>query len=101
MRRRDFIAGLGSAAVWPVVARAQQPAMPVVAVVHGGTPEGAERSAIPFRIGLGEQGFVDGRNVAIEYHRLEGQYERLPPLIADLVRRRVTVIATPGGAPIP
>jgi putative tryptophan/tyrosine transport system substrate-binding protein len=94
MRRREFIAGLGAAA-WPVVARAQQPA-PVVGFFDGGSADGSAIYAAAFRNGLGETGFLEGRNVAIEFHWLDGQYDGLPALIADLVRRRVAVIATPG-----
>jgi putative tryptophan/tyrosine transport system substrate-binding protein len=95
MRRREFIVGLG-ALTWPLTARAQQATLPVVAFVNGGTPEGAARYVAAFHAGLGEHSFVDNRNVTIEYHWLEGQTERLPNLIAGLVRRRVTVIVTAG-----
>jgi putative ABC transport system substrate-binding protein len=94
MRRREFIAGLGSAAVWPLVARAQQSALPVVGVIDPGSPQPDLVAA--FRAGLGEYGYVDGRNITVEYHWLEGQSISLPALIGDLVRRRVAVIATPG-----
>jgi putative ABC transport system substrate-binding protein len=96
IRRREFIAGLGSAAAWPVVAQAQQPAMSVVGVVNGGSADASSGYAAAFRKGLGETGYVDGQNVTVEYHWLEGQFDRLPALMADLVRRRVAVIATPG-----
>jgi putative tryptophan/tyrosine transport system substrate-binding protein len=96
MRRREFIAGLGSAAAWPVAARTQQPAMPVVGSVSLGSADAAPGNIAAFRKGLGETGFVEGRNVTVEYHWLEGQFDRLPALMADLVRRRVAVIATPG-----
>jgi putative tryptophan/tyrosine transport system substrate-binding protein len=95
MRRRKFIAGLGAAA-WPVVARAQQPGVPVVGLVNGGSPDASTDLVAAFRKGLGETGYVEGRNVTVEYHWIEGQYARLPSLMADLVRRRVAVIATPG-----
>jgi len=95
MRRREFIAGLGSAAAWPVVARAQQPAMPVVGFVNGGSAYASSRNVAAFRKGLNETGHDEGRNVTVEYHWLNGQYDRLPALMADLVRRRVAVIATP------
>jgi putative tryptophan/tyrosine transport system substrate-binding protein len=95
MQRREFIAGLGSAAAWPVVARAQQPAMPVVGFVSGGSLD-VPGYVAAFRKGLGETGYVEGQNVMIEYHWLEDQLDRLPAPMADLVRRRVAVIATPG-----
>jgi putative ABC transport system substrate-binding protein len=96
IRRRDLIAGFGSAAVWPLSARAQQPALPVVGLVNGGSVDGSSRGAAAFRKGLSETGYVEGQNVAVEYQWLDGQYDRLPVLMADWVRRRVAVIATPG-----
>jgi putative ABC transport system substrate-binding protein len=96
MKRREFIAGLGSAAVWPTVGRAQQAAMPVVGFLGA---QLAERPLAAFRKGLGETGYVEGQNVMVEYHWLEGQYDRVPALMADLVRRRVAVIATPLNMP--
>jgi putative tryptophan/tyrosine transport system substrate-binding protein len=100
MRRREFIVGLGSAAAWPLAARAQQPAMPVVAFVNGAAADGTGTagSTAAFRKGLGESAYVEGQNVTVEYHWLDGQYDRLPALTADFVRRRVAVIATPGSA---
>ena len=99
MIRREFITLLGSAAAWPFTARAQQPAMPVVGVVSGESQETSVRRAGAFRKALNEAGYVEGQNVTVEYHWLDGQYDRLPPLMADLVRRRVAVIAIPGSNP--
>jgi putative ABC transport system substrate-binding protein len=96
MRRREFIAGLGGVAVLSVTARAQQTALPVVGVVSGGSADGSEGYVAAFRKGLGEAGYVEGQNVTVEYHWVEGQFDRLPALMTDLVRRRVAVIATPG-----
>jgi putative ABC transport system substrate-binding protein len=95
VNRREFIAGLGSAAAWPVVARAQQAAMPVIGFVSLGAADALADQVAAFRKGLGETGYVEGQNVTVEYHWLEGQFDRLPALMADLVRRRVAVIATP------
>ena len=98
MRRREFVTLTGGAALaFPLTARAQQPAMPIVGFVNGGSPDA--RRAVAFRKGLDETGYVEGQNVTVEYHWLEGQYDRLPSLMADLVRRRVTIIATPGSNP--
>jgi putative tryptophan/tyrosine transport system substrate-binding protein len=96
MRRREFIAGLGSTAAWPLAVQAQQLAVPVIAFLSSGSADGLAAYSDAFRKGLGETGYTDGQNVTIDYHWLEGQYDRLPALMADLVRRRVAVIATPG-----
>src|SRR6266542_968392 len=93
IERRKFLATLGSAAAWPLAARAQQPAMPIVGFVDGRSAEASVRQAAAFRKGLNETGYVEGQNLMVEYHWLEGQYNRLPALMADLVRRRVAVIA--------
>jgi putative tryptophan/tyrosine transport system substrate-binding protein len=95
MRRREFIAALGSAAACPIAGSTQQ-AMPVVGFVNGGSASAFADRARAFRQGLSEAGYVEGQKVMVEYHWLEGQYDDLPALIADLARRRVAVIATLG-----
>jgi len=100
LNRRAFITLLGgAAAAWPRAARAQQPALPVVGFINGGTPEGSARYGAAFRSALSEAGYVEGQNVTVEYHWLEGRNDRAPAIIADLVRRRVAVIAVPGFTP--
>jgi putative ABC transport system substrate-binding protein len=101
--RRKFISLLGGTAVAPIlpplVARAQQPALPLVGFINNGTADAFARYVDAFRKGMRETGYVEGQNVTVEYHWLEGQYDRAPALIADLVQRRVAVIATPGSTP--
>jgi len=99
MRRREFIALLaGAAAARPLVARAQQPPIPVIGFLHSETPDAVRPYVVAFHRALNEAGFTEGQNVAIEYRWAEGQYDKLPELVADLVGRSVTVIVAGGGS---
>jgi putative tryptophan/tyrosine transport system substrate-binding protein len=97
MQRRQFINLIGGAAAWPFAARAQRPTMPLIGFLHSGSPEVTPSLLAGFRKGLIETGYIEGRNVAIEYSWAYNDLDRLPELAADLIRRRVTVIATPNG----
>src|SRR5262245_56952102 len=97
LRRRDFITLVGGVVAWPCAARAQQPSMSVVGFLSGVSPDGYTERLRSFRQGLKDTGYVEGENVTIEYRWAENQFDRLPVLAADLVRRRVAVIATSGG----
>jgi putative tryptophan/tyrosine transport system substrate-binding protein len=97
MRRREFITLIGGTAAWPVAARAQQqPTLPMIGFLQAGSAEAFAPPAAAFRNGLREAGYVEGENVTVDYHWLEGRYDRLPEVIADLIRRGVAVIVTPG-----
>ena len=98
MRRRDLIALLGSAAVaWPVGARAEQPAIPVIGFLSSGSPNAYAGRVAGFRKGLNEWGYIEGQDVAIEFRWAQGQYDRLPVFAADLVSQKVAVIVSSGG----
>jgi putative tryptophan/tyrosine transport system substrate-binding protein len=100
MRWREFIGGLGvAAAAWPLAARAQQPAMPVVGYLSSRTPDDTEHLLAAFRQGLQENGYIEGRNVALEYRWALGQYDRLPAMAAELARKPLAVIVSTGGDP--
>jgi putative ABC transport system substrate-binding protein len=96
MRRRDFLGAVGGAALGPLAADAQQPAMPLVGFLHAGSPEENQKRLAAFRKGLADGGFVEGRDIAIDYRWAAGRNERLPELAAELVKRRVVLIVTPG-----
>src|SRR6516162_7923554 len=102
MRRREFIAGIGAAAVLPLAARAQQPALPVVGYlgITAPGPGGIGRNQAALLKGLADTGFVDGRNVAVEYRWVAGQEEKLPGILRELIERRVAVLASPGSTAI-
>jgi putative tryptophan/tyrosine transport system substrate-binding protein len=100
MRRRDFMKAIaGSTVALPSIVLAQQLALPVVGFINPRSPEASARNVAAFRKGLNETGYVEGQNVTVEYLYLEGAYDRLPAMVADLVRRQVAVIATPGNTP--
>jgi putative ABC transport system substrate-binding protein len=102
MRRRDFLKVFGGGAVaWPLGARAQQPTMPVIGFIHPLSPEKVPHFVAAWNQGLGELGFIEGKNIAVEYRWADDQYDRLPELAAELVNRKVAVIAAVGGSPSP
>src|SRR5262245_30032321 len=98
LKRRNFITLLGGALAWPISARAQEPAVPVIGFLNSGSSAAFQRHLDSFRRGLTVGGYVEGRNVAIEYRWAENQHTRLPELAADLVRRRVSLLVATGGS---
>src|SRR5262245_59155267 len=98
MKRREFIGIIGGAVVWPISARAQSPDVPVIGFLRPGTPDSDASILAAFRKGLSEAGFVEGRNLAIEFRWGHGNREQLSELAADLIRRKVDVIAAPGSS---
>src|SRR5215467_12096884 len=101
MRRREFIAGLGSATLWSLPARAQQPATPLIGFLGSASRETMADVLLSFKRGLAETGYVENRNVAIEYRWADDHYDRLPALALELVRRQVIVLAAPGVSVFP
>ena len=99
MRRREFIALIGGATAWPLAARAQQPQMPLIGYLSARSPDETAHLVSAFRRGLGENGFVEGQNVTIEYRWALGQYDRLPAMASEFVRLPLTVLTTTGGEP--
>jgi putative ABC transport system substrate-binding protein len=99
MTRREFITLLGGATAWPLAARAQRSATPIIAFISGRSADASARYVAAFRQGLNETGYVENKNVVVEYNWLEGHYDRLPALLTDLIGRRVAVLATPGSTP--
>ena len=97
MKRREFLGASGGAAAWPVAARAQQSVMPVIGFMSARSPENSVQALAQFKKGLGEGGFFDGRNVTVEYRWARGDYGRLPMLVDELAKRRVSVLAAVGG----
>jgi putative ABC transport system substrate-binding protein len=100
LQRREFMSLLGGAAAWPLTAHAQQPRLPVVGFINGGSAEASADNVAAFRNGLSQSGYFEGQNVTVEYHWLNGQWDRMPTVVDGLVRRRVAVIATPAATTV-